>query len=354
VDEADRDDAVTPIRESAADDFGVSGREAVLDLVLAEELSVDHDFARWFLAEAATWRNLPPIPSGELEGVQARINYWDDAPDVPPEVQGETDIDLTFRWPDGHELSVLVEDKVWAVFQDRQPERYAARARSRRGLAVLIAPASYLAAHTEQADIFDGVVTVEKIAARIRPCPPAADPVSVRRADWRARLLEELIRPRPQTPATPDPNTVAFTEFCTSWLAQHAPEVVPNPRSLYTRGQGWLWFDSPAGLAYKASGWARKPRAGVDLYVGEHGFTGTAEELEQLVNETALPEGFFVTTDTAKRPNVVLRYECDTVVPADGPPAPESERERGVIEALQACVAAATWLRQHQSRLADS
>jgi hypothetical protein len=221
-------------------------------------------------------------------------------------------------------------------------------------VAVLVAPASYLATHTQQGDIFDGVVTVEEIATRIRAHPPAADPVSVRRADWRARLLEELIRPRPQTLATSDPNTVAFTEFCTSWLAQHAPAVVPNPRTCHTKGQGWLWFESPSGLAYKASGWAKKPRAGVDLYVGEHGFTGTAEDLEQLVDEVGLPEGFSVATDTAKEPNVVLRYGCDKVVPAEGPPAPESERERGVIDALQACTAAATWLREHQPRLADS
>jgi hypothetical protein len=352
VDEADVDDAVASDRASAAADIGVCGREAVVDLVLAEELSVDHDFARWFLSEAVTWRNRPQLPPGDLERVLARVNYWDDAPDLPLEDQGETDIDLTFRWADGHEVSVLIEDKVWAVFQDHQPERYAARARSRGGWAVLVAPASYLAGHSEQGDLFDGVVTIEAIAARIRARPPAADPVSMRRAEWRAQLLDEVIRPRPQTPATPDPNTVAFTEFCASWLAHHAPEVVPNPRSNHTRGQGWLWFDSPSGLAYKASGWARRLRAGVDLYVGEHGFTGTAEELEQLVDEIGLPDGFFVTTDTAKKPNVVLRYECDIAVPSEGPPARHSDRERGVIEALQACVAAATWLRQHEHRLA--
>jgi hypothetical protein len=175
-------------------------------------------------------------------------------------------------------LPVLIEDKVWAVFQDRQPERYARRARARNGVAVLVAPASFLPTHAEQREIFDGVAMLEELAAHIRARPPGGDTISLRRARWRARLLEEVIRPRSPTPAADDPNTVAFTEFCTSWPARHAPEVVPNPRSNHTRGQGWLWFESPFGLAYKASGWARKPRAGVDLYVGEHGFTGTAEE----------------------------------------------------------------------------
>jgi hypothetical protein len=212
----------------------------------------------------------------------------------------------------------------------------------------------YVSTHAEQREIFDGVATLEELAAHIRAHPPGGDTISIRRARWRARLLDEVIRPRSQTPAADDPNTVAFTEFCTSWLAHHAPEVVPDPRSNHTRGQGWLWFESPFGLAYKASGWARKPRAGVDLYVGEHGFTGTAEELRQLVDETGLPEGFFVTTDTARQPNVVLRYECDIAVPSEGPPARHSDRERGVIEALQACAAVATWLRQHEQRLADN
>jgi hypothetical protein len=344
--------SVVAIGGLSAGDVGISSeREARLDLLLAEELSVDHDLVLWFLAEAGVWRKHPAALRGELDSVHARVNYWDTAPDIAPSAQGETDLHLTLRWTDGRELTVLVEDKVWAVFQDRQPERYVERARACGGVAVLVAPASYLATHKAEAAVFDGAISVDAIADRVRKHPPAADPVSHRRARWRAQLLEELIRPRSQTPVSGDPSTIAFTEFCTAWLAERAPAAVPNPRSCYTAGQGWLWFTSPRGLGYKACGWARKPRAAVDLYVGEHGFDGTAEELQRLVDAIGLPEGFVVTSDTAKSPNVVLRYECDKVLPSAWPTEPDGDTETSDVAALEACAAITLWLQQHETRL---
>lgn len=344
--------SVVPIGGLSADDVGVSsGREARLDLLLAEELTVDHDLALWFLAEAGVWRTDPALLGGEIDSVRAQVNYWDTSSDIVASAQGETDLHLTLRWTDGSELAVLVEDKVWAIFQDRQPERYVERARASGGVAILVAPASYLASHEAEAAFFDGAISVDVVADRVRNHPPASDPVSHRRARWRAQVLEELIRPRSQTPVRGDPSTIAFTEFCTAWLAERAPAAVPNPRSCYTAGQGWLWFTNPRGLGYKACGWARKPRAAVDLYVGEHGFDGTAEELQRLVDAIGLPEGFVVTSDTAKVPNVVLRYECDKVLPSAWPTEPDGVTETAVVGALEACAAITVWLQQHEARL---
>ncbi len=336
-------------------DIGVStGREARLDLVLAEELSVDHDLARWFLADAGKWRRRPGLPNSELDRVRARINQWEDGHEFPAEAHGETDVELVLRWRSGEELVVLIEDKVWALFQDRQAERYRARADARGGVAVLVAPNSYLGNHSKEVEIFDGAVAVEEILAHMRDRPPAADPVTVRRARWRADLLEELIRSRSRLAVVSDPDTVAFTAFCADWLAKHAPAAVPSRSSCHTAGQGWLWFESPRGLGYKASGWAKKHRAAVDLYVRDHGFTGTADELELFVSEVGCPEGFAVATDTARPPNAVLRFECEKVLPSEGAAAPGSSRERDVIEALQACAAATAWLSRYQARLSHS
>lgn len=344
--------SVVPIGGLSSDDVGVSsGREARLDLLLAEELSVDHDLVLWFLAEAGVWRKHAALLGGELDSVRAQVNYWDAWPSIPPTAQGETDLHLTLRWTDGSELAVLIEDKVWAIFQDRQPERYAERARARGGVAILVAPASYLATHGAEAAFFDGAISVDVIADHVRNHPPASDPVSHRRARWRAQVLEELIRPRSQTPVIGDPNTIAFTEFCTAWLAECAPAVVPNPRTCYTAGQGWLCFTTPRGLGYKACGWAKKPHAAVDLYVSEHGFDGTAEALQRLVDHIGLPDGFVVTTDTAKTPNVVLRYECDKILPSEWPTEPYGDIETPVIAALEACAAITLWLQEHEARL---
>jgi hypothetical protein len=50
-------DAAISLGAPDREDIGVSsGREARLDLVLAEELSVDHDLACWFLSHAGKWR----------------------------------------------------------------------------------------------------------------------------------------------------------------------------------------------------------------------------------------------------------------------------------------------------------
>jgi hypothetical protein len=290
------------------------------------------------------------VTNPDLVEVRSRLNYWDDS--IVLEDQGETDVHLTFRFSGGEELVVLVEDKVWAPFQHLQPERYAARARAVGGVAVLVAPGSYLRGHPQDAAVFHGAVAIEDLIDRIRHHPPAAGAVATRRADWRARLLEEVIRPKARPVAVDDPPTVEFTEFCTAWLQMRSPASTPDRGSCHTAGQGWLWFRVPAGLAYKATGWARKPRAGVDLYLGEHGFTGTAEQLEQLGAEIGFPEGFYVTKDTAKVPNVVLRYDCDKVTPSvQGAPEPGSAYERSVVEALAACAAATRWLQRHEERL---
>lgn len=133
------------------------------------------------------------------------------------------------------------------------------------------------------------------------------------------------------------------------WFHEHDRTVVPRPQSLHTAGQGWLYFEVPAGLIYKASGWARKPLAAVDLYVGHHGFAGTAEDLRALTAAVGLPDGFRVDTDTAKPPNVVLRCDCDAVEPSSG--APSGETAQSVIQALEACSRAAKWLRAHEEQL---
>jgi hypothetical protein len=351
--DGDVEPAVT-IGSVDTDAIGISSdREARLDLLLAEELSVDHGLTRWFLAEAGRWRDRRPWPGGDLEGVRARVNYWDAGPEIPPDAEGETDVDLTLWWSGGAELPVLIEDKVAAVFQPRQAERYATRAQARGGVAVLVGPEAYLDSHPREVEIFHGAVSVEEIVARIQAHPAAQDPVTKRRAKWRARLLEELIRP-PVVPTVSDPDTVEFTEFCAAWLAEHAPAAIPNSRSCHTAGQGWLWFESPRGLGYKACGWAKKPNAAVDLYVADHGFSGTAGELELLIERLGVPAGFFVTTDTASPPNVVLRFECQKVLPSDGRPEPGSDSERAVIQGLEACAASTAWVRHHEDRLGES
>jgi hypothetical protein len=339
---------------------GRSGRESRLDLLLAEELAADHEFTLWFLLEALKQparqrpEEYPPLPGRPPEQAEVRLNVMEDLPPIPADAHGETDIAITLKWEDGYSLPVVVEDKVWSPFQPCQPKRCADRAESRAGVAVLVAPKSYIRNHLEQAKKFHGYIAIEQIIERLRSSAghQALDATSQRRRDWRAQVLTEIIR-RPLPPPD-DPPTVEFTTFCVKWFEGREPLVIPNERSCHTTGQGWLWFESPKGLGYKASGWAGKQRAGVDLYVKDHGFTGTAEELDALLQEVGCPEGFTRTQDTAKTPNLVLRYECAKVYPFDGPPDPGSQREKDIVDALDACHRAAAWLEANKGRLATA
>jgi hypothetical protein len=336
---------------------GRSGRESRLDLLLAEELATDHGFALWFLLEALKQpgRPLPnrygPLPGHPPDHAEARLNVREDLPPIPADAYGETDIALTLTWDDGYSLPVVVEDKVWSPFQPRQPERCVGRAEHHHGVAVLVAPESYIKSHKAKAEIFHGHIAVETIIERLQSSDAhhPADPTSGRRRKWRAQALHELIDPAPPPDDLP---TVGFTNFCIEWLQGRGSLAIPHARSLRTTGAGWLWFEIPRGLGYKASGWARKPRAGVDLYVKDHGFTGTAEELDAFLQVVGCPEGFTRTQDTAKPPNLVVRYECAKVHPFDGPPNPGSQREKDIVDALEACHRAAAWLEVNKERLA--
>jgi hypothetical protein len=337
---------------------GRSGRESRLDLLLAEELAVDRDFACWFLQEAGQWRHRAALPDGPPLQADVRLNLMEDMPPIPPAAYGETDIDLTLTWQDGNSVSVVLEDKVWSPFQPRQPERCVMRAENREneGVAVLVAPDSYIKSHMSKAKIFHGYISVEQIIERLASSDSdeASDPTGQRRRAWRARLLTELITRPPPPIAADDTPTVEFTRFCVEWFQRNATYVVPNTRSQHTAGQGWLWFETPRGLGYKASGWTKKPRAGVDLYVADHGFHGTAQELDEILQELGAPEGFTRTVDTAKPPNLVLRCECAKVSPHEGPPLEGSDGERDIIEALEACRRVADWLQANQERLSSS
>ncbi|HSH58360.1 MAG TPA: hypothetical protein VK988_01725 [Acidimicrobiales bacterium] len=74
--------------------------------------------------------------------------------------------------------------------------------------------------------------------------------------------------------------------------------------------------------------------------------------MSQLCATASAIDGTCATSSSRWLPNVVLRYECDKVLPSEGPPVPESDRERGVIDALEACAAATLWLHYHEGLLA--
>jgi hypothetical protein len=107
--------------------------ERDIDLLILEELVASAEFLRWFLGKVGLGA------SGQLQAAARSVATSN----------GETDLELTVV-DDGGVTRLLIENKVDAGLQPRQPERYAERAeaylRSReceKSLTVLIAPEEY-------------------------------------------------------------------------------------------------------------------------------------------------------------------------------------------------------------------
>lgn len=330
-----RDHMGQPGDAAAVVDVSPSGwREARLDMLLAEELSVSPSFAKHF-ASAALESAKCRAPHGPPK-VVVRFNFWHEVDDGS---HGENDLDVTLTWADGTTRRLLVEDKVWAPLQPRQAERYRVRAEACcGGAAILVAPKRWLDAHQEAVKEFHGHHSIEELAKWLRN---NAEGVEAARLIWRAGLLDELAKPRVVGMALDHPPTIAFRDHCVAWLAERASTAEVWPLSLHTQGQQWLWFRYPRDLYFKAG------NGTVDLYARVNGFAGGAAELRARLASSPLPADFFVATDTSERRNIVLRRNVSTFTTGAGVPADRSALD----EALGACQQIIAWFEQGGANL---
>jgi hypothetical protein len=142
----------------------VGWREARLDLLVAEELAVNPDFADRFVRDALSRAGRPP-PDELPQHVGVEFNVWHQVDDGS---SGENDLDATLRWPDGSERRVLIEDKVWAPLQARQAERYRSRAETAGAAAVLVAPRRWMDTNRTAAELFHDSHSIEDLASWLR------------------------------------------------------------------------------------------------------------------------------------------------------------------------------------------
>jgi hypothetical protein len=310
----------------------LTSSEAHLDLLLAEELAVNPEFLRWFIEPLWERLKVENLAGGDLTAI-VRLNVWDGGgPDCVATDGGENDIDVLVAGR-GQTLRVLIEDKVWAVFQPDQCARYQRRARSRGNGTVLVAPRSRLAS-TDHTDCFHAAYGIEDLADWLVDQAKAVEGQLASRLRWRAQLLRQLCVSTRYVPKPDHPPTVAFTTFCVKWLAVREPRAVPDASSLRTAGSGWLFFTTPSALVYKAS------HGRVDLYVGKCGFKGTADHLASAVAAGWGAEGFAAAVDTSGNPVLRFEHKDAVVYSQDGVP----EDPTGVELALNAVVIAVRWI----------
>jgi len=126
--------------------------ERDIDMLLLEEFSSSPDFLKWFLAQI------------EITGQASHIST---ACTVVTST-GESDLEMTVLCDD-RILKILIEDKIGAPLQPKQPERYRERAKAyldegtcSAAKTVIIAPSNYLKKATDRLG-FDYAVSHESI-----------------------------------------------------------------------------------------------------------------------------------------------------------------------------------------------
>lgn len=308
--------------------------ERHLDLLLAEELSCHPAFAR-YLFDHAFGTNLP---AGEPGEVTVTVSHWDDDAD-DPRAAGENDLLVEAQWPTGETYRLLVEDKLDAVLQPAQVERYLARARRHAAVegisgaaAMIVGPDAYL--EGKRRDLKGtAAVSIEEIAGWLNHAAASSPAAIAARLRWRSRHLivfdEGKRLPAPEMPAM-----IAARDHIVGRLTElHAPTVAGS--GMRTAGSGWLNFDSHPALVFKVvhgvvdiyldTVWPESPEA-----VAEHHRTGAG------------PDGFEPARDSGNNP--LLR--CVVRPPS------ASERMRPITEVAEselnegadACARAAAWL----------
>lgn len=312
-------------------------RERHLDLLLAEELAVNPRFARW-VAEGALRdvtdgpREALPLPEGPPSSVSTKVSYWD--PVGHPNAAGETDVLVRLEWQAGWPVGLFVEDKLDAVFQPWQAERYAARAAVAEipTATVLVAPRDFIDGHRASV-LFGKAIAMEDIAEWLRVEAATADTWLAARLRWRAGALDVLASQRP--PAIDDPQAVRFTALFADTI--EVLGCIVDRRSCHTANQGWIWFTKPSALGYKAT------HGLVDLYVKDIGVDVGRDAVARCL-AGRLPVGFEVAQDTV--PNTVLRARMPRRLnPADAYTSAEEIADPETFDAaVGSCREAVLWL----------
>jgi hypothetical protein len=190
-------------------------READIDLLVCEELSVSPDFAEWFLSRVLGISDAPRGISGAWTHVLDRF--------------GECDV-LAVMQQQGKRTALLIENKIDEDFQPTQAERYKERGSDgavtglwNAASTVLIAPTSYPRLHPDAVK-FQAFVSYEDIQEWFHRRGDV-------RSEWRARVMRDGIEQnRKGYVKQPDPRVTMLWKSYFSYRAEHFPEVaMPEP-----------------------------------------------------------------------------------------------------------------------------
>jgi hypothetical protein len=294
---------------------GVSERD--VDLLLVEELSASSGFRAWFSEKVG-------LAQSDLAAVARSVISS----------SGESDIELTFQSAAGT-TKVLVENKIDAVLQPRQSERYAERGEAYVGsrlcdtfMTVLIAPDAYGTARSR----FDARVSYEQLREWFQ-----MQLESDARAPYKLALLDQALeRAASGWTLVPDPAATSFWQCYWRVACEVAPELqMPAPGSKPATS-GFIRF-RPAQLPAGVELLHKVPYGNVDLQFA--GMATRAGEFARAHVGTLAP-GMRI---EAASKSLVVRI----AVPSAALEAPFESSATAVREALCAARRLLSWYEEH-------
>lgn len=308
--------------------------ERHLDLLLAEELECRPAFARWFIAKAIPEEELP---TGVPLRVQVTISHY--LSDLGATAAGEDDLCVVADWADGSRIVLLIEDKLDAVLQRDQVERYRERvallhSQGVAAAAVVVAPMSYLEAKRPQLASLSQV-SIDEIARQLELDAADADGDLRSRLLWRSRQLVQLRESRRVPPKDHGP-TVRVRDRMIAFLEEIGSMSGPDAKSMRTINTDWLFFRHGESLIFKV------PNGYVDIYPRK-----LWVEFDPDRPPLAPPPEFRPATDSKK--NLVLRWT--NPVSLDLNQMRDSGDIKQAEEALRACDAASRWIDQCEATI---
>jgi hypothetical protein len=304
-------------------------REKDIDLLLLEECAAGLEFWRWFIAKA-------------FPGLSRPSRLLDLTRSVGGEIQGESDLELTYTLPNGTTERLLVENKINAPFQPRQAaryrtrgEQYIARGTCDRFRTVLACPRRYLGPTATTLD-FDAIVTYEQILDWFT----RQAGLGTRAGYKRAVLVQAIASCQANYVRVADAGVTAFWYDYWHLVTARIPELeLPEPGDRPARSS-WIRF-KPASFPHGVIIVHQLGREGVALE-----FAGLATHLALFMREfgdTLDPDMTLVpaTKTLAIRVNVPLVDRKRSV-----------EAQRAQIEQGQdAASRLYSWFQRHQDRL---
>jgi hypothetical protein len=298
--------------------------ERDVDVSITEELNISLPFANWVVGHTARFKDK------KLTNAEAFVSLFDSS--------GETDVTVILTDQDENNFGLLIENKIDAMFQPNQIERYFHR--GNRGIldkkwsgfaVVVLAPRAYLERHVECAKA-DAQIAYEDVAAFFKERDPTL------RGQYRAAFFENAA-PRGSSAyiRQQDDETNEFWNAAYLLATDNFP-ILEMRQPDYASGTTWVTF-RPSDLPSRVHVDLKADRGIVDL-------TFSNVNRDRFAN---VASGWLLANSNIQQASKssVIRQHCTPFVVS-----PEFQEVKSAVEdGFKKCKLAVEYFRLHRAEL---